>query len=278
MGHGRYMDKLSRILSWRIVSYIVRSVLREFSLLGRIVYGIAVAVPTVIPVFADRVGWPWLKYISELLPWTGWLWASFTLALFVMLIVIARRAYDLDADRIPKVTLSLPQEHLSPWQRAQEGHKVSRHFYLTVTNNSSGKIENCSIQEAEFVNNRSHIAPVSGRHFRLRREQQANTEHHAYTKTFDLRGMGDSVEIDVCSLDEGKPGSDVIMYYATVPTEHYMNSIPRSLFPHFLTIRVTADNMPIPIEPTYRIFVKPNGDLGMELIDAPRHGRTTNSE
>ena len=198
----------------------------------------------------------------------SWWPATVTALAIVCVLVVARIAWINHKIR-PKISVSEPQQYFMPWSDYLEGKRVNRHYYLTVTNKSFGNITKCSVQDARFENNKGHVAPVRGRYFRLRSERGANTTSHTYARELDLRGKGDDFDIDICSLHEGEEDSRVIMYmyYATSPTLEYPNALRRDLFPHYLTVRVSADNLAHPETRKFKIFIADNGDLKMETAE-----------
>jgi len=191
-------------------------------------------------------------------------WPSSVAALASASILLTARNIWINRKLAPKISISEPKQYFMPWKEAQEGKRVNRHFYLTITNLSFGNLTGCSVTDAGFENNTGHVAPVKGRHFRLRSERGADASSHTYAKSLDLRGKGDDLEIDICSMDEGNEVSRVVMYYATSPTQQYPNAIVRELFPHYLTIRVTAENLANPETRRFKIYIEDNGDLKME--------------
>jgi hypothetical protein len=57
------------------------------------------------------------------------------------------------------------------------------------------------------------------------------------------------------------------MYYATRTTDEQRSAIARDLFPHFLTVQVTSDDLKIPERRIFRISVTECGDLQMKEIE-----------
>ena len=82
-----------------------------------------------------------------------------------------------------------------------------------------------------------------------------------------MKGKDDSVGIDICRLDETKEGSRVNMTYAGQPTSGQTTQIIRRMFPHWLTVSVTADNLSVPVNKTFKIEVTPDGFLTMETSE-----------
>lgn len=199
-------------------------------------------------------------------------WPATVIALALVGVLVVWRNLWLNHQLVPKISISEPKQYFLPWREADQGNRVNRYYYLTITNNSFGNIENCSVQDARFENIEGHVAPVTGRHFRLRSERGADTASHTYARSVDLRGKGNEFDVDICSLDEGQENSRVIMYYATSPTQKYPNELRRELFPHFLTVRVSAANMARPETRKFKILIADNGDLKMETAeDAARY-------
>ncbi len=191
-------------------------------------------------------------------------WPSSVAALASVGVFVAARSIWINRKLTPKISISEPKHYFMPWKDAQEGKRVNRHFYLTITNQSFGSVTSCSVQDAGFENDKGHVAPVAGRHFRLRSETVAAASSHTYARSLDLRGKGDEFDIDICSMDEGHENSRVVMHYATSPTQQYPNAIAQELFPHYLTMRVTAENLANPETRRFKIYIADNGDLKME--------------
>ena len=53
---------------------------------------------------------------------------------------------------------------------------------------------------------------------------------------------------------EGSANSYVAMTYATVPTSQQKGLISQAVFPHWLEVTVTADNLAIPQKKMFKIF------------------------
>lgn len=229
----------------------------------RAIQAATVTVPAVMAIVVGVSGGDWTKDV-----WPAWIWLSLTLGAVVAALVfgIGKRAYNLERGHQARISISDPREDYVPWDGAQRGERVTHHYYITISNISFGNINNCSVREDSFVNNRDHEAPAKGRFLRLRSERTADPITHEYTRTFDLRGKDDSVEIDICSMNEGEDNSRVVMYYATRPTQHHPNAIIRDLFPHFLTIYITADNLAIPEIRKFKICITGRGDLSVESL------------
>ena len=222
-----------------------------------------VTLPAVMALIVGVSGGEWIRDV-----WPARVWLLITLGAVVgtFVIGVTKRAYVLERDHKPRISISDPEQYFMPWLEAQQGNRVNRHFYLKITNKSFGNISKCAVQDAGFENNRGHISPVRGRFFRLRSERGADMTAHAYTRSVDLRGKDDDFDIDICSMDGGEANSRVIMYYATSPTQQYPNAIVRDLFPHYLTVRVTAENMINPETRKFKIYVSDNGELKMEAV------------
>ncbi|NQV79724.1 MAG: hypothetical protein HQ495_04175 [Alphaproteobacteria bacterium] len=238
--------------------------------------GMAVFAGTVFGSFLLAVFWGFGGLLLQWKPETT-LYGSGTLFLvFVLLALIVapyrvwsgerRAVIKFEEDRKPRIEIGEPQSYLVPWYAPEQGTRAMRHFFVPVKNISSGQIIACSVQDNGFTNVKGHAAPVRGRYMRLKRERDAQPSQHTFTRNFELRGKEDSVDIDICAMDEREGDSRVIMFYATTPTEQHGNAIIRSLFPHQLTLRVTAENLPAPVDKKFVIFV--DGDeLKMESAD-----------
>jgi uncharacterized protein affecting Mg2+/Co2+ transport len=201
------------------------------------------------------------------IPLSVWPVIAVVLGAITFIFGITKRALVLERALEPKIAISDPQKYFMPWKQSQEGERVNHHYFITVTNLSNKHIKNCSIKDSSFTNSRGHESPVKGRFFRCRSERAADSKLHAYTRTFDLKGRNDSEKFDICSMDEGKAGSPIFMYYATTSTDQQKNSISRELFPHTLTARVTADNLAVPETKTFEISVSDRGSLRMETLE-----------
>lgn len=60
-----------------------------------------------------------------------------------------------------------------------------------------------------------------------------------------------------------------MMQYATSPGDTVYYPIPRGLFPHYLTVQVSAEGMPVTVHKTFRIGVTGEGFLHMETAERP---------
>lgn len=197
-----------------------------------------------------------------------WVWPviAAVLGAITFFVGVTKRALVLEREREPKVVISDPLQYPMPWPKAMDGEPVIHHYYVKIENTFLGSVTNCTLRDIEFENNRGHKAPVTGRFFRIRSERAASPKEHSYTRKFDLRGFGDAIEIDICSMNENEIGSPIVMYYANTPTDQQKNTINRELFPHYLTIRLTADNLLIPATKKFKIFISENGTLEMETV------------
>jgi hypothetical protein len=101
------------------------------------------------------------------------------------------------------------------------------------------------------------------RYFRLAEEGYADMSAHTFKRTFDLRGLGDRQAVEIAFLDETQAETPVVMLYATDPTALTRNAIPRSLFPHTLTVSFTADGLGSPHRETFQLLVTDDGILEM---------------
>ena len=78
--------------------------------------------------------------------------------------------------------------------------------------------------------------------------------------------MNDFVGIDICEMDETDPNSRVLMTYATEPTNLQKMAIVRRVFPHYLTVQVTADNLAEPERKSFKIHISDDGYLRVDTI------------
>jgi hypothetical protein len=231
-------------------------------MLSRIVNGLVFGGPTVLAFATAYFGW------SIFFPWWGWALTATVTALFIVLWRLLQRAYSLEKALQPEIRISDPRCYFLPWKDKSVSDKGERHFFVTIENLGVGHIKNCSLKEVAFKNRFDHTAPESGRVFRKKLERRADRTTHTYERYFDLRGKGDTEEIEICYMDETQGVLAVVMTYATTPSHAYKDSIPRGLFPHELTVRVTADNLAVPIEKTFIIDVTSNGYLSVETLAA----------
>ncbi len=232
---------------------------REANATTRAVHLASVGLPMIASVVVD-------PSVVSIPLWT-WLVVAVCLGAITFFAGVLRRGLALEREREPKILISDPQEYFMPWRQEQEGEKVNRHYFVTVTNLSVEHIKNCSMKDSSFINNRGHESPVKGRYLRCRSERVADPRAHTFARTFDLKGKGDSEEFDICSMDDGKAGSPIFMYYATTSTDQQKDSISRELFPHTLTVRVTADNLAVPETKTFYIAVSDGGNLKIETLE-----------
>ncbi len=116
----------------------------------------------------------------------------------------------------------------------------------------------------EFINRRGEAATEIGMLFRLSRERYSQTGQHTFTQTFELNGKDDKASIDIVALDEVS-SNFVKMQYATAASEKVFHELHKSLFPHWLTIRVTADSM-ASVTKSFCVYVSEGGFLRMETV------------
>jgi hypothetical protein len=165
----------------------------------------------------------------------------------------------------PTIEISDPKEDHEPWG-ATVTQKSIRRYSINVTNLSSERLANCSVTEFSFKNVHGRFAPETGRYFPKRSDRRADKTIHRFDQFFDLKGKGDSVGIDICAMNEISGSEGVFMTYATVPTSLQKDFISREMFPHWLVVRVTADNLPSPQNKEFKIFIDGNGYLRMETV------------
>ncbi|RWD96311.1 hypothetical protein [Mesorhizobium sp.] len=189
-----------------------------------------------------------------------------TAAIFIVIVFLRlfHRAYELEAALKPRIEISDPVESTMPKIR---GNNLALRFYsVTLTNLSDGDLKNCRVKMTEFINRRGEAATEIGMLFRLSRERHSKTGKHTFAQAFELNGKGDKVSIDIAALDEVN-GSFVNMQYATAASEKVFYELHRSLFPHWLTIRVTADAM-ASVTKSFCGYVSEDGFLRMETVAA----------
>ena len=252
-----------RVERMSFLEFLWRAVWREVGMVTRAIQIATVTLPALMTLIVGVSGGEWTQDV-----WPAWVWLLITCAALLVTFMygVTMRAFTLEKEREPKIFISDPREDFMPWPKAQSGERANHYYYIAVSNISSLHIKNCSVRDIKFENNRGHIAPLKGRYMSLRSERFANRQSHTFTREIDLRGKGDTIEVDICSMDEGEPDSRIIMYNATRPTDQYPNAITRELFPHYLTISVTAGNLPVPEVREFKIYVTSNGDLKMEPI------------
>jgi hypothetical protein len=215
--------------------------------------------------------------------WTNWdparpFGAALVIGLVVLLVFITPARLWVENQKVinryeeaasPRVSISDPKEFFLPWFDHSMGQDVVHHFYITITNDYAGRLTNCSVREESFVNVIGHEAPERGRYFRLRRERKADKEAHEFERTFDLRGKGSSEDIEICSFDERSADSQVVMYYATKPSDRQKDWIGQAVFPHTLVVAVSTDEVPNQVCKTFKILIE-NGKLLMKTVsDGP---------
>jgi hypothetical protein len=184
----------------------------------------------------------------------------------VVIIVFSRlfhRAYELEAALKPKVEISDSIESTMPKIR---GNNLALRFCsVTLTNLSDGDLKNCRVKMTKFINRRGEAATEIGMLFRLSRERHSQTGKHTFAQTFELNGKDDKASIDIVAFDE-VGGNFVNMQYATAASEKVFHELHKALFPHWLTIRVTADAM-ASVTKSFCIYVSEDGFLRMETVD-----------
>lgn len=230
-----------------IWAFLWKVLWREAGLMVRVLQIAFIPIPAAISAGVGFFGGEWSK---GLLPWWGWAIGA-ALALVVALFWgTFWRAYTLEKDLEPKLRISGPFE--TKWPKTATG-KAKRWFYITIENLSKGSIKDCRVKEFDLVNTNGNSSGVSGRIFKNSKDRYSPTGDNS----FDLNGLGDSAKVDIAEMDETVAGSNVNLCYAA----RSLNSIPRSFFPHMLTIHVTAANLPNVESRTYVIDVDANGYL-----------------
>lgn len=232
--------------------FIWNSCWRERGQLGRVVQVSVVPAPALAAVLVQgwsKNAWPW------------WAWLSIIVGgLFVSIFVgVFRRLYELELEREPKVKIIGPTTLTHP--KGEVG-RAARTLRIEIENASNQHLKNCSIREVRFINRHGQGSGLQ-RHFRLAEEGYADMAAHTFRRTFDLRGKGAREIVEIAHLDETQQDSHIVMLYATAPTAQTLNAIPRSFFPHDLTISFTADNIAIPEMRTYRLAITDGGILEM---------------
>ncbi|MFN4229860.1 hypothetical protein [Parvibaculum sp.] len=238
-------------------SFFWSVVWRDASLLWRIASVTFSTGPAAIAFAGAYFGWS--------MQLSTWFWISVTFALLaaMMLWRFFDTAFSLEKAQVAQIHIGDPEFYYFPWKGKSPGDKVERHFFVRVENLSTSHIKNCSLKEVGFRNRFGHVAPEAGRIFRRKVERHADQTRHEHDRYFDLRGKGDSVEVELCFMDERRDTMSVVMTYATSPSHIYKDSIPRSLFPHELTVSVTADNLLVPVQKTFVIDVTAEGYLSV---------------
>jgi hypothetical protein len=250
------MDKGERL---SMAQFLWSVVWREASNVTRVIQTIAVTIPFVLTIGYGFVGVSWSRDL-----WPASLWGAVTVGTLFLVVVwgIFKRAYDLERDLLPKLEISDPKQHHEPWTQ-DAALKAKRHWFITITSVTTTHLTNVSVQELKFVNALGRVAPESGRYFPLSAEGQSKGRVPALARLFDLRGKGTESNIDICAMDETAKEPRVLMKYATPPLEYHIH---QSVFPHTLTVRVTADQLPEPIDKAFRIYVTDDGFLRMETV------------
>jgi hypothetical protein len=156
----------------------------------------------------------------------------------------------------PWIKISDPIEDHHPWQASSSAKAGRRYWSIEVVNKSTATLTNCRLTDHKFVNYYGREAPHAGRPFRLKNERDSVEAH---SRKFTLQGRGDKVGIDICSMDETNPRAPVVMSYAVTS----LNSIDRKAFPHWLTLRFTADDIQ-PTDRMFKIYISDDGFLVMQ--------------
>jgi hypothetical protein len=241
---------------WR---FLASAVWREVGVVTRVIQTVAVTIPFTLTLLIGALGGRWSR---DLWPW--WAWASLTLGLILvaMIVGVFRRAYVLESALEPKIEISDPKQHHKPWTQ-HASLKAKRYWFVTVTSTTTKRLTGVSVRELELLNARGRVAPESGRYFPLAAEGLSKDELLELTREFELRGRGTKENIDICEMDETDDASRVLLKYATPPN----HLVHRKVFPHTLTIRVTANEMPEPVDKTFRIAITTDGFLKMETVN-----------
>ena len=184
-------------------------------------------------------------------------------ALFVLLVVVApfrlwrTTRHELDAfQSAAKVAVVISDPVEVPFPKVDSGPAQTRTIHLEIENPCSVTIRNCSVRLASMTNIYGKETETLGQPFRLSTERPHNVLDFVYTTKFDIHPLS-SERIDIASLEETDSRSNVIILYATQGKAGagVLNSIPVKFFPHTLKIRVTADNLLMPVERTFQLYV-----------------------
>ena len=218
-----------------------------------------------IPAWAKLVNdyeWQIVQLVAAL--WAATIVVRLLRAPYVMWRDQRQRIEILDAEREPKVEISDPVGMAFP--KIHGNNPTLRMFRIEIKNISTASLRNCRVKMARFINRRKEEEGESGYLFRIYRERFSVPGTHDFTQSFDLSGYGDVQSVAIVAMDERVPNSKVSMQYAIASTEKTYADLPRSLFPHWLTVRVTADNLATPSNKSYRIDVTNDGFLRMETV------------
>ncbi|TJV41445.1 MAG: hypothetical protein E5Y02_18265 [Mesorhizobium sp.] len=230
---------------------------RDLGVAPRIYQAIVLVVPLMLTWLASEFG------IKISYPAYSVVGVTAAIVASIVFLRLFHRAYELEAALKPRVEISDPVESTMPKMR---GNNLALRFYsVTLTNLSDGDLKNCRVKMTEFINRRGEAATEIGMLFRLSRERHSQTGKHTFAQTFELNGKDDKASIDIVALDE-VAGSLVNMQYATAASEKVFHELPKTLFPHWLTIRVTADAM-ASVTKSFCIYVSNDGFLRMETVD-----------
>jgi hypothetical protein len=205
---------------------------------------------------------------------TAQFWTIAVAAYFLVLLLLVTpfrmwneqrlRIDSFEREREPKIAISDPIGMAFPKVHANQ--HVRRTFCVHIENLSVCHLSNCHVAVAQFINRRKEREIDSGYVFRLYRDRFSSETEHDFQQSFDLNGMGDVASIAIVSLDERSSDAPVIMQYATQHTSTNFHRLSRALFPHWLTVRVTAANMAVPVTKSFCIEVTTDGFLTMETV------------
>lgn len=208
---------------------------------------------------------------GELWEWVVGLWIIFQfifIAPFRLYQEQRRKLDEYDEEARPKVSVSAPIETVEP--KGATGKDVaSGEFRLRVNNCSTTLIKNCYVKQASLLNKNGHESDILGIHFKLNTDQPVIIQSYEHQQSFDLPPYGHEI-VSICGTNRTIDNSQqtVIMLYAIqgVGGQGIRNAIPRSFFPHTLTVQVCADNLARPVEIKYRLFFKDDGAFKMEKV------------
>jgi len=201
-----------------------------------------------------------------------WAWEWYVIAILLFLLIFGlESAYikfkNVNDKFIPKVKVSDPFPDIDP--KGAKG-KASREWRLKIINDSAETIRNCFVTQKSLINKNGHDSGSNSSRFKLSRESPTIIPSFEHTQSFDITPGGNEI-ISIAGLHETDDNAGVIMLYAPrgKAGEQTKNYIPKEFFPHELTIQICAENLHIPEEVTYNLYIN---DSGMLIMDKKTNG------
>ena len=207
---------------------------------------------------------------GEVWQWTTGLWIVFQfvfIAPFLLWVEQTKKVEKYEADAIPKLTVSEPIETVEP--KGTIG-KAFRTWRLKITNISSVTVKGCYAKKKSFINKDGHQSDIIGIRFKWGGDHPARLFDFSYTQSFDIP-PGAHEYVDIACMDETADKSPTVyMLYAISGggCASIRNAISTVVFPHKLILEVCAENLNVPIEAIYKLYINDTGLFRMDLVNS----------